>query len=153
MEDVCSIDDTYVSVRIDHKTLDALQLELTMDDIVDALVRAKLKIIRQDIRVVGNKIRVYVREAGPKDKRSKDDGDVYNRVQALKRAIPGIVVKGYPDAARAVVKKNDKTGENELLVEGYGLLKCMNTDGVIGTQTKTNHVMEMAQVLGIEAAR
>ncbi|TGZ83978.1 beta and beta-prime subunits of DNA dependent RNA-polymerase [Ascodesmis nigricans] len=153
VEDVCSIDDTYVSVRIDHKTLDALQLELTMDNIVDALVRAKLKIARTDVRVIGNKVRVYVRETAPKDRRSKEDDNIYNRVQALKRAIPGIVVKGYPDAARAVVKKNEKTGENELLVEGYGLLKCMNTDGVVGTATKTNHVMEMATVLGIEAAR
>ena len=29
----------------------------------------------------------------------------------------------------------------------------MTTEGVVGTQTYTNHVMEMQQVLGIEAAR
>lgn len=153
MEDVCAPDDSYVSVRVDYHTLDALQLELTMDDIVTALVKAKLKIARQDVRVIGNKIRIYVRELPVKDKKGKDDGDIYLRVQALKRALPNIVVKGYPDAARAVVKKNEKNKENELLVEGYGLLKCMNTDGVIGTATTTNHVMEMTEVLGIEAAR
>ncbi|KAI5795121.1 hypothetical protein EDC01DRAFT_654154 [Geopyxis carbonaria] len=153
VEDVCAPDDSYVSVRVDYHTLDALQLELTMDDIVTALVKAKLKIARQDVRVIGNKIRIYIRELSAKDKRGKDDGDIYLQAQALKRALPSVVVKGYPDAARAVVKKNEKNKENELLVEGYGLLKCMNTDGVIGTATTTNHVMEMAEVLGIEAAR
>ena len=153
IEDVCAPEDSYISVRVDYKTLEALQLELSMDDIVTAIIKAKLKILRPDVRVIGNKIRIYVRELAAKDRRGKDDGDIYLRVQALKRALPNIVVKGYPDAARAIVKKNEKNGENELLVEGYGLLKCMNTDGVIGSETKTNHVMEMAAVMGIEAAR
>jgi len=124
-----------------------------VDHIINAIVRAKLKILRQDVRVVGNKLRIYVRELSTKERGLKDDGDVYPRVQALKRALPAIVVNGYPDAVRAVVKKNDKTGENDLLVEGYGLRQCMNTDGVIGTKTKSNHIMEMKEVLGIEAAR
>ena len=54
-------------------------------------------------------------------------------------------------------------------MEGYGLQKCMITEGfqsiffivcwltvslgVIGEQTSSNHVIEVAQVLGIEAAR
>ena len=29
----------------------------------------------------------------------------------------------------------------------------MNTDGVVGTKTKSNSIMEMREVLGIEAAR
>jgi DNA-directed RNA polymerase III subunit RPC1 len=39
------------------------------------------------------------------------------------------------------------------LVEGYGLKKVMVTPGVDFTQTKTNHIIEMEEVLGIEAAR
>jgi DNA-directed RNA polymerase III subunit RPC1 len=124
-----------------------------VDDIVNAIVKAKLKINRQDVRVVGNKIRIYVRELAAKERTAEQDGDIYLRVQALKRVLPSIVVNGYPFCVRAVVKKNDKTGENELLVEGYGLRQCMNTDGVIGTETKSNHIMEMREVLGIEAAR
>ena len=124
-----------------------------MDEIINALVKSKLKIMRQDIRMVGNKIRIYVREWGEKERGAKSEGDVYLRMQHLKRAIPNVIVNGYPNAVRAVVKKNEKTNENELLVEGYGLRQCMNTDGVIGTQTKSNHIMEMKEVLGIEAAR
>ena len=154
IEDVCSRDDNYVSIRLDQETINKLQLELTIDDIVTALVKAKLKITRQDIRVIGNRIRIYVHEMAEKDrKRTKDESDVFLRVQNLKRALPRVAVKGYPNAARAVVKKDDKTGKNQILVEGYGLKLCMNTDGVVGTKTKSNSIMEMKEVLGIEAAR
>ena len=58
-----------------------------------------------------------------------------------------------------------------MLVEGYGLQKVMTTQGlywskalcynskplpplgIVGEQTSSNHVIETAQVLGIEAAR
>lgn len=123
------------------------------DEIINALVKSKLKIARQDVRIVGNKIRIYVREWAEKERGAKTEGDVYLRMQHLKRAIPNVIVNGYPNAVRAVVKKNEKANENELLVEGYGLRQCMNTDGVIGTQTRSNHIMEMKEVLGIEAAR
>ncbi|RPA98904.1 beta and beta-prime subunits of DNA dependent RNA-polymerase [Choiromyces venosus 120613-1] len=154
IQNVSSRDDNYVSVRLDQEAISKLQLELTTDDIVTALVKAKLKINRQDIRVIGNRIRIYVHEVGEKDrKRIKEESEVFLRVQQLKRALPRVAVKGYPNAARAVVKKDDKTGKNQILVEGYGLKLCMNTDGVVGTKTKSNSIMEMREVLGIEAAR
>ena len=126
-----------------------------MEDIVTAISKApKLKISKQDIRVHKNRIRIYVRDYTEKERRaSKTEIDVYMRVQALKRALPSIVVKGYPQATRAVVKKDDKSGKNELLVEGYGLKLCINTEGIVGTHTKSNSIMEMREVLGIEAAR
>lgn len=48
-------------------------------------------------------------------------------------------------------EKNEKI--HRLLVTGYGLSEVMGTEGVDGLKTKTNHVMETQQVLGIEAAR
>jgi DNA-directed RNA polymerase III subunit RPC1 len=40
-----------------------------------------------------------------------------------------------------------------LLVEGYGLQKVMITEGIVGEYTSSNHIIEVAQVLGIEASR
>lgn len=40
-----------------------------------------------------------------------------------------------------------------MLVEGYGLQKVMTTDGIVGEYATTNHIIETAAVLGIEAAR
>lgn len=44
-------------------------------------------------------------------------------------------------------------GHYHLLVEGYGLREVMNTEGIVGTGTTTNHVSDMRRYLGIEAAR
>ena len=40
-----------------------------------------------------------------------------------------------------------------LLLEGYGLAEVMGSAGIDGTCVKSNHIIEMQQVLGIEAAR
>jgi DNA-directed RNA polymerase III subunit RPC1 len=103
--------------------------------------------------------------------------DKYYRLRELKRGLPDAVVKGVPTISRAIINIKDqddakgKKGDKELLVEGYGLQKCMITEGlksiaiitrpavltpclgVIGEYTTSNHVIEVAQVLGIEAAR
>jgi DNA-directed RNA polymerase III subunit RPC1 len=42
---------------------------------------------------------------------------------------------------------------HKVMVEGYGLQYCMNTDGVDPYKTTTNSIIETMQVLGIEAAR
>ena len=69
---------------------------------------------------------------------------------------PDVVIKGYADCQRAIIKKDtapNKNGDYEcqLLVEGYGFKDCMTTPGIEPYSTKSNHVMEVNQVLGIEA--
>ena len=72
--------------------------------------------------------------------------------------VPDVVIKGYADCQRAIIKKDtapNKNGDYEcqLLVEGYGFKDCMTTPGIEPYSTKSNHVMEVRDVLGIEAAR
>ncbi|GME80086.1 unnamed protein product [Ambrosiozyma monospora] len=177
IEDVYKESQCYLQVKVDLKTIDKLQLELTIDQIASAIVAApKLKISRGDIAIVGkNKIQVLVSEMGTdfgkptaRSTGSKEiaalalrDADererlernaLFFKIQALKRVLTKVVVKGLPDISRAVINVRDD-GKKELLVEGYGLKAVMATDGVIATKTKTNHVLEIYQVLGIEAAR
>lgn len=83
---------------------------------------------------------------------SKDSPDAYSRIQSIKRLLPEIVIKGYSQATRAIIQTNDQK-LHTLLVEGYGLRECMTTAGVSPLTTRTNSVMEMREVLGIEAAR
>jgi DNA-directed RNA polymerase III subunit RPC1 len=77
--------------------------------------------------------------------------------QALKAALPEVIVKGIPSVARAIISSdvNKDTGAKhyKLLMEGYGLEAVMGTAGVNGRNTKTNHIIETYRVLGIEAAR
>jgi len=72
-------------------------------------------------------------------------------MQALKNALPNVVVSGFPAISRAVVAEED--GKYSLLVEGYGLGEVMGAVGVDGVNCTTNHVAEVESVLGIEAAR
>lgn len=135
----------YLAVHIDMDAIAKLQLEVTLEDIRLAIVRApKLKIQLGDVRVVPQKsrIRIYI---------PSSNKEPYYTLKLLKRALPGIIIKGIHTATRAVI--SDDKGKRKLLVEGYGLKEVMTTDGVVGTHTKTNHVDEMFRILGIEAAR
>ena len=86
------------------------------------------------------------------DQRDKlSDDRTYFAMQALKNALPEIVVSGFPSINRAVVSESD--GKYSLLVEGYGLGEVIGAPGVDGVNTTTNHVAEVESVLGIEAAR
>lgn len=168
IEDVWYADGGYLYMRIDSVTIEKLHLDITMGDISTAIMNAKgLKLAKDGsyIKIASNHIRLFVADPAlnPKKRsttssKAKSEDDYFVRVQTLKRALPNTVVKGYPDAQRAIIKKDDtpnKNGEYEvqLLVEGYGLKACMTTPGIVGYKTRTNSVLEVLSVLGIEAAR
>lgn len=52
-----------------------------------------------------------------------------------------------------MISKDEKDERYNLAIEGYGLSQVMRTPGVDYRHTTSNHIMETAQVLGIEAAR
>jgi DNA-directed RNA polymerase III subunit RPC1 len=176
-----------VNMRVDWRQVERLGLRISLDDVVDAIDRARtLRGMGVVARAVGfSHVKVWVdgevgagfededgeevegktaRKGRKKTKPKKNAAsttEVFEKVQTLKRRLPQVVVRGYPDAHRAVMQKGDKVKGKDgierepisVLVEGYGLKACMTTPGVSGTQTKTNSVLEMRDVLGIEAAR
>lgn len=101
--------------------IEKLQLELTLEEIKWAIVKApKLKIKEDRVTVIPNKarVRIYI---------DHDKEDAYFALKALKRQLPKIVVKGIPTLERAVI--SDEKGQRKLLVEGYGLRAVMTTEG------------------------
>lgn len=152
MEDVYTAEGAFITVKIDLDVVDKLQLHLTLRQIADSIAyHSKLKISPFDVAVDSKKASILVKfdAANPSDSGGKST-KLYS--SQLLRALPDIVVCGFPEISRAVINiKNDNS--KELLVEGYGLRNVMTTDGVIGSETMTNHILEMRQVLGIEAAR
>ena len=138
----------YATVQIDMKAVYSLQLEVTLDSIRESIATApKLKIAAGAVTIKPalNQIQVHAGEA-------HGDSDPYKRVLWLRRVLPNIVIKGVHGLQRAVIQENSK-GLKELLVEGEGLREVMNTDGVVGAKTTSNHIMEVEKILGIEAAR
>mmetsp|Transcript_12540 Transcript_12540/g.15241 ORF Transcript_12540/g.15241 Transcript_12540/m.15241 type:complete len:206 (-) Transcript_12540:151-768(-) len=76
-------------------------------------------------------------------------------MQALKVALPLVIVQGIPSVNRAVINEEDKNGVTSyhLLVEGCGLAEVMGAQGIDGSQTTTNNIYEIEYTLGVEAAR
>jgi DNA-directed RNA polymerase III subunit RPC1 len=159
IEDVYKNHMAYLSIKIDLDTIEKLQLELTIDNIAQAIYNApKLKIQPGDVSVSGKdrvNVLVTLRETKTESLKNTDTNKanaLFFRMQQLKRALPDICIKGLPNIFRAVINIREDS-KKELLVEGYGLKDVMSTDGIVGTKTTTNHVLEVFEVLGIEAAR
>lgn len=151
--------EAYIDIKIDFSTIEKLQLELTLRDILAAIKKhRRFKSADLKFRAFGSHIRIFVDQAAPKGTLSKTEeaatgADPYIRLKHLKRLLPDIQVLGHTQCSRAIIRTDESNTNNTLLVEGYGLRDCMTTDGIDGTKTRTNNIMETRDVLGIEAAR
>jgi DNA-directed RNA polymerase III subunit RPC1 len=75
-------------------------------------------------------------------------------LHALLRALPGAVVEVAPSVARAVISRDAADPDTCILTaDARDLAAVLATPGVDGARTKTNNVVEVERVLGIEAAR
>jgi len=146
IEVVIKPNECYVLIKIDLEAIEKLTLEVDIFSIAKSIVLApKLKIPENYVRIhKPDKIAVNIPMKG-------DTNELFYALEALKRALPKIIIKGIPSINRAVI--NEEKEGLKLLVEGYGLREVMAIDGVNGLESSTNHIIEMQQVLGIEAAR
>lgn len=155
----------YVSVELDLKAIDQLKLGIDVYSVRKSILKgvtgytkpAILRSIKEcHVKVKKgskSKLRIYVPE--PTDKPGSAPPPIYFAMQALKNALPDVIVQGIPSVNRAVINEEDKDGQTSyhLLVEGYGLAEVMGSPGIDGRRTTTNHVIEVEQTLGVEAAR
>lgn len=159
IKEVYSSGDCYLSILLD---MDAIrQLRLNIDAV--SVRRCILKGVRGQTRPPilrsltdkhvlvkkgsKSKLRVFVPDKG--------ETPTYFLMQALKVALPRVIVQGISTVNRAVINEENKGGKTQyhLLVEGYGLAEVMGSPGVDGRHTTTNHIIEVEQTLGVEAAR
>ena len=137
-----------VVVDLDLKAIADLQLEVTPQSVRQALLEApklKLKERHLDLRG-GGQLVVWPPGEGATGMQA------LGALHALQSLLPRVLVQGIPSVDRAVV--NDMGGgQYNLLVEGTALRAVMTTAGVRGVETTSNHVIEVEQTLGIEAAR
>jgi len=71
---------------------------------------------------------------------------MYDRVKSLR-------VKGVKGIRRAIVRFDEKLGEYKIITEGSNLVAALSIGGVDYRRTISNNIHEVAEVLGIEAAR
>ncbi|MDI6639368.1 MAG: DNA-directed RNA polymerase subunit A'' [Methanocellales archaeon] len=75
----------------------------------------------------------------------------YRELLQLVEKIRGVTLKGIEGIRRIVIRKED--GEYVLYTEGSALKKILQCKSVDPIRVKTNNINEIADVLGIEAAR
>jgi len=148
----------YVSVELDLDAIDQLKLNIDVHSVRKSILKgtrgqSRPPILRllKDYHVKvktgsKSKLRIYVPE---------NSKTLFFSMQALKVALPEVIVQGISTVNRAVINEEEKNGKSSyhLLVEGYGLAEVMGAPGIDGLHTTTNHIIEVEQTLGVEAAR
>jgi DNA-directed RNA polymerase III subunit RPC1 len=112
------------------------------DGIVDAKVEED-----DDIEITGTKIKKPKGRMSKKTK-IKQDPEIKEEEGEV-----SLSEKPLAKLAANAAKSSKPVQMHKVMVEGYGLRYCLNTDGVDPYSTSTNSIIETLQVLGIEAAR
>jgi DNA-directed RNA polymerase III subunit RPC1 len=163
MKEVYAPDKCYISIELDLEAIEQLKLNVDAASVRHSILHgapgvtrnATLRALKDgDVKLKKgshSKLRVLV----PKLKSGKEDVPTYFAMQMLKNALPAVIVQGITTVNRAVINEQDKNGvpSYNLLMEGYGLQEVMGCPGIDGLKTTTNHVLEIEDVLGVEAAR
>ena len=110
---------------------------LTEDDIVEKL--SKVKAVKGMVEKDGFKIVVT------------SDEPSYKKLQLMFDAIKNAKIKGIDGITRAILSKTE--GSWKIITEGSNLKEVLKVEGVDAENVMTNSILEVADVLGIEAAR
>merc|ERR1712066_183342 len=62
-------------------------------------------------------------------------------------------IAGIPTIKQVITNYDHSTKRYTFYIEGSDLLSVIGTQGILGTRTTSNHIIEVAKILGIEAAR
>ncbi|PSR95151.1 DNA-directed RNA polymerase III subunit 1 like [Actinidia chinensis var. chinensis] len=137
-----------IVVTLDVESIQASQLNINAQKVKESILSTpKIKLKEQHINVLdGKKLEVI-----PPTDKSK----LHFELHSLKNKLPTVVVKGISTVERAVINraKKDNKEQYNLLVEGTGLRSVMGIVGIDGRKTTSNHIIEVQEVVGIEAAR
>ncbi|CAL5419427.1 unnamed protein product [Camellia sinensis] len=141
-----------IVVTLDMERIQASQLCINAQIVKEKILQSKIKLKEQHIKVLDAR-KLEIIPPGDKSK-------LHFELHSLKNKLPTVVVKGTNTVERAVINKTKKDNKEQynLLVEGSdwvetGLQAVMGTEGIDGCKTTSNHIMEVRQVIGIEAAR
>lgn len=106
--------------------------------------------VEDKIRGIGTDVLVEVME----DRKLRIQGkkQSYHELLRLEEKVSNTLVKGIEGIRRVLVRREPNEGY-VLYTEGSELKKVLTIEGVDSTRTTTNNIAEIAEILGIEAAR
>ncbi|ETO27940.1 hypothetical protein RFI_09193 [Reticulomyxa filosa] len=157
----------YIEIELDSQLIQRLRLGMSISTIVRTLRESKKKLLKKlalkgisssDIVINKKKNSTNIIRIFPPDNAHLKDAQQSLILHHLCLSVQDVVMCGLPSIRRAVIKKEkvEKDEKNpykyELLIEGTGLLEVLSTPGIDFTKSKCNNIMEVCEVLGIEAA-
>ena len=74
------------------------------------------------------------------------------KLYQISEAVKNVKIKGIDDIERAVLNKTS-SGKWEIVTEGSNLKEVIKVNGVDCSRVTTNNIIEISNVLGVEAAR
>ena len=137
--DIASVETDITNMRL-IVTPDARKMEargIDIDELVDRL--NKVKAVRGMVTKAGYDVVI------------NSDEPSYKKLQMMFDAIKGAKIKGIDNITRAVLSKTE--GSWKIVTEGSNLKEVLKVEGVDADNVMTNSILEVADVLGIEAAR
>lgn len=149
LEEVMLPDDCFILIKLHVERIRLLKLEVSAETIRYSLCTSRLKIKPGNCVVIGESLITI--KPSPSGKTT-----MYYQLQQLKEKVPSVVIKGLPTISRAVMHIDETKGgatKYKLFVEGDNLREVIATPGVKGVSTKSNNTLDVADTLGIEAAR
>ncbi|KAI8573806.1 hypothetical protein RHMOL_Rhmol01G0304200 [Rhododendron molle] len=137
-----------IVITLNMESIQASQLCINSQHVKESILRTpKIKLKEPNIKVLDARKLEIIPPA--------DKSELHFELHSLRNKLPLVVVKGVNSVERAVINRTkvDNKEQYNLLVEGTGLQDVMGTEGINGCKTTSNHIMEVQQVIGIEAAR
>ena len=137
--DIASVETDITNMRlvVTPNTRKMEQRGLEADDIVDRL--NKIKQVRGLVKLSGHQIVIT------------SDEPSYKKLQAMYDSVKTAKIKGIDGINRAVLSRVG--GYWKIITEGSNLKEVLKIEGVDANKVMTNSILEVADVLGIEAAR
>ena len=77
----------------------------------------------------------------------------YKKLYLLSEIIKNMLLQGISGIKRAIIKLDETTKEYKIFTQGSNLKEILEMDGVNGKRVITNDIIEIYNVLGVEAAR
>lgn len=116
---------------------------VTTEQVLEKLQNSRPRL--GDVTAEGNHIRVTP------ELREGEEATHMAKLHKIYEKVRKALIKGYSGVKRVIIKKEG--GEHILYTEGTNLKGVLRTEGVDTTRTVSNHIHEIADTLGIEAAR
>jgi DNA-directed RNA polymerase subunit A" len=134
---ITSIADMSVVIVPDEKKMERRGVK--KEDIIEGL--GKLKAQKLVVEVDDERIKIKLPEPS------------YKKLYLLSESIKTLTLRGIKGIERAIVRKSRDNREWVIYTQGSNLADVLEIEEVDAARTRTNNIIEIAEVLGIEAAR